>query len=118
VLTVAIGLRSKLMCSSWNTDWLNKQMQSALGAAMMGGIASGTYSGLNDPQLPSIRVATDYIKPRAALHCDVYDQQFSIFASLYPALAGAMHQLAFRRSAARSDLVGELREHGVAHTPR
>lgn len=89
---------------------------SALGAAMLGGIASGTYDGLNSPDLPTIRVATDYIRPGSAIKREVYDHQFSIFASLYPALAGAMHQLADRRSLPRSDRKEILREHGVANT--
>lgn len=70
---------------------------SALGAALLGGVAAEIYEGLHDPKLPEIRVATDYIKPRSGRQNGVYDRQFSIFVALYPALSNAMHMLAHRQ---------------------
>ena len=72
---------------------------SALGAALLGGIASRRYSGLDDPSLPAIRVASQYIKPGSPERRALYDHQFSVFASLYPLLAPSMHSLAARAPA-------------------
>lgn len=66
---------------------------SALGAALLGGIASRRYSGLDDPTLPTIQVASQYIKPGSPERRALYDRQFSVFASLYPLLAPSMHTL-------------------------
>jgi xylulokinase len=82
---------------------------SALGAALLGGVAARVYSGLEDPDLPEIHVATDYIKPRSTRPNSAYDRQFSIFASLYPALSDAMHRLAHRQSEGDSVSTTELR---------
>ncbi|MGE4370651.1 MAG: FGGY-family carbohydrate kinase [Burkholderiaceae bacterium] len=78
---------------------------SALGAALMGGVAGGVYTGFDDPALPAIRLAPNSIKSGSASRRDVYDRQFSIFASLYPAMESAMHQLAARRAACRSSSI-------------
>jgi len=69
---------------------------SALGAAMLGGVASGRYSGLDDVALPTIHVASQYIKPGPPERRALYDRQFLIFATLYPALAESMHALAVK----------------------
>jgi xylulokinase len=82
---------------------------SALGAALLGGVAAEVYEGLHDPQLPEIRVATDYIKPRSVHQNGVYERQFSIFAGLYPALSDAMHRLAHRQSDVQSVRSREVR---------
>ena len=67
---------------------------SALGAALLGGVASQRYASLEDSAMPTIQVASQYIKPGPADRCALYDHQFSVFASLYPALARSMHALA------------------------
>lgn len=66
---------------------------SALGAALLGGVACRRYTGLSDPALPVIRAASQYIKPGPRERCETYDRQFAVFAALYPALAASMHQL-------------------------
>ena len=66
---------------------------SALGAALLGGVASGRFDGLLDPALPTIHVASQYIKPGPPERCAIYDHQFAVFAALYPALSQAMHTL-------------------------
>jgi xylulokinase len=67
---------------------------SALGAALLGGVACRRYDGLEDPALPVIRSAPHYVKPGPAERLAVYDRQFSVFAALYPTLADSMHRLA------------------------
>lgn len=69
---------------------------SALGAALLGGVAAGTYSGLLDPGIPTISVAPQDIRPGPADRLAVYDRQFQVFTALYPALAASMHALAPR----------------------
>ena len=66
---------------------------SALGAAMLGGIAAGVFSTSDAIDLPTIQVANEFIKPGSHSRCAVYRHQFDIFASLYPALAKSMHAL-------------------------
>ena len=66
---------------------------SALGAAMLGGLACSVYQGFDDPALPVLSVANGYIKPSQEAATAVYDRQFAIFAALYPALKDAMHAL-------------------------
>lgn len=66
---------------------------SALGAAMLGGIAAGLFLTPDAIELPTIQVANEFIKPGADARCAVYRHQFDIFASLYPALAKSMHAL-------------------------
>lgn len=68
----------------------------ALGAALLGGVAAGEFSGLDDPQLPAIAVAPQYIRPGPAERLATYDRQFRVFAALYPLLAESMHALAPR----------------------
>jgi xylulokinase len=79
---------------------------SALGAALLGGIASQRYDGLDDVTLPTINVARQYIKPGPRDRCDIYEHQFSIFAALYPALADSMHALAARTPGSRKRVAG------------
>lgn len=71
---------------------------SALGAALLGGVAAGQYTGLADPQLPTIGVASQYIRPGAPERCALYDRHYQVFDTLYPVLAGSMHALAAREA--------------------
>ncbi len=66
----------------------------ALGAALLGGVAAGQFSGLHDADLPAIGVAPQYIRPSGAARLAVYDRQFKVFDALYPVLAASMHALA------------------------
>jgi xylulokinase len=74
---------------------------SALGAALLGGVACRRYSGFDDPALPAIRVASQYITPGPAERRETYDRQFAVFADLYPVLAPAMHRLGSAAAAPR-----------------
>ena len=78
---------------------------SALGAAMLGGVASRCYSGLEDVTLPTIQVASQYIKPGPTERRALYDHQFSVFAALYPALKASMHALAAQSPTRHSELL-------------
>jgi len=71
---------------------------SALGAALLGGLAAGAYKGFNDSSIPVLSVTNGYIKPVTDASTAVYDRHFAIFASLYPALSGAMHALGTDRT--------------------
>jgi xylulokinase len=66
---------------------------SALGAAMMGGVAAGVYAGLDDPQLPLIAVGRQAVHPGPAERTALYDRHYRVFAGLYPLLADSMHAL-------------------------
>ncbi len=66
----------------------------ALGAAMMGGIAAGVYTGVDDPALPKIRTEAEPILPGPALARQPYGKAFRVYDALYPALREAMHELA------------------------
>lgn len=68
----------------------------ALGAALLGGVAAGQFTGLDDAQLPTIGVAPQYIRPGPAERLATYDRQFRVFDALYPVLAASMHALAPR----------------------
>lgn len=74
---------------------------SALGAALLGGVACRRYDGLEDPALPTIQVAAQYVKPGSAERRALYDRQFAVFAQLYPLLAPSMHALGGAGSPAR-----------------
>lgn len=69
------------------------QDASALGAAMLGAIAGGQFTGLHDPALPAVKISSHWIKP-AAQHHDIYQRHFEIFTHLYPVLSSSMHALA------------------------
>jgi xylulokinase len=66
---------------------------SAIGAAMLGGVAAGVYRGVDDPALPTIRCVEKPVQPGPAERRAVYDRHFEVFDALYPALAPAMHAL-------------------------
>lgn len=75
---------------------------SALGAAMLGGVAAGLFVTLDSTELPTIQVANEFIKPGPPSRCAVYRQQFDIFAALYPALSQSMRALS-KQSTQRDD---------------
>ncbi|BDG60159.1 xylulokinase [Caldinitratiruptor microaerophilus] len=66
----------------------------ALGAAMLGGIAAGVYSGIDDPDLPKLRAGGQEIRPGPAERRQAYERTFAVYRTLYPALRHAMHMLA------------------------
>jgi xylulokinase len=68
----------------------------ALGAALLGGVAAGIYSGADDETLPVIRGDAQPIQPGPDERRAVYERRFRVFESLYPALREAMHALAER----------------------
>jgi xylulokinase len=70
------------------------QDASALGAALLGGVAGGVYSGLRDPALPSVKISSQWTKPSSSHQQAPYQQHFEIFARLYPVLSSSMHALA------------------------
>ncbi len=66
---------------------------SAIGAAMLGGVAAGTYDGLEDGTLPTIRCDEQKVRLGPAERRAVYDRHFEVYRSLYPVLRDAMHRL-------------------------
>ena len=66
---------------------------SAIGAALLGGVAGGTYGSLDDPELPAIRCDEHKVRPSAPERRAVYDRRFAVYRSLYSVLRDAMHQL-------------------------
>ncbi len=66
---------------------------SAIGAALLGGVAAGTFSGVEDPALPGIRCDEQKVQPGPTDRRAVYDRRFEVYRGLYPALKSAMHQL-------------------------
>jgi xylulokinase len=67
---------------------------SALGAAMLGGLAAGVYAGADDAALPVIRGDALPIDPGPAERRAVYDRRYRVFEALYPALCDSMRALA------------------------
>ena len=72
------------------------QDASALGAALLGAIAGGYFSGLEDAALPSVKISSQWVKPAAGPKLDIYQRHFDIFTRLYPALSTSMHALAHK----------------------
>jgi xylulokinase len=66
---------------------------SAIGAALLGGVAAGVFEGVDDPALPRIRCDERAVSPGPAERRAVYDRRFEVFKGLYPKLAEAMHDL-------------------------
>lgn len=66
---------------------------SALGAAMLGGIAAGIYAGVDDPALPKLVTEIEPVLPCPREQCHAYEKTFRVYNSLYPALREAMHAL-------------------------
>ena len=65
----------------------------ALGAAMLGAVAGGYFSGLQDAALPSVKISSHWIKPSSPHRQEIYQRHFEIFTNLYPLLAASMHAL-------------------------
>lgn len=74
---------------------------SALGAALLGGIAAGVFLTPDAIEFPAVQVARAFIKPGSETRCAIYRHQFEIFAALYPALANSMHALSNYQPGAR-----------------
>jgi len=74
------------------------QDASALGAAMLGGMASGYFSNLQDSKLPSVKISSQWVKPSKSQHIDTYKRHFDIFTRLYPSLCESMHLLGQKAS--------------------
>jgi xylulokinase len=72
------------------------QDASALGAALLGAIAGGYFSGLEDAALPSVKISSQWVKPAAGQKLEIYQRHFDIFTRLYPALSTSMHALAHK----------------------
>lgn len=70
------------------------QDASALGAAMLGAMAGGHFSGLHDAALPSVKISSQWVKPSSPQNQEIYQRHFDIFTRLYPALSSSMHALA------------------------
>ncbi len=65
----------------------------ALGAALMGGVAGGVYTGLTDPKLPRIQATSSPFKPGPKERRAVYEQAFAVYGTLYGQLRDTMHKL-------------------------
>jgi xylulokinase len=72
------------------------QDASALGAALLGAIAGGYFSGLEDTALPSVKISPQWVKPASGQKLDIYQRHFDIFTRLYPVLSTSMHALAHK----------------------
>ncbi len=65
----------------------------ALGAALLGAMAGGYFSGLQDERLPTVKISSQWVRPSSAQPHDVYQRHFDVFTRLYPALSDSMHAL-------------------------
>ncbi len=70
----------------------------ALGAAILGGIAAGIYTGLDDPSQPRLSPPGEEVTPNAGTRT-VYDAMFAIYEKLYPALGRLMAEIAAVKAA-------------------
>jgi xylulokinase len=84
-------IKADILCLEYGTTEF--QDAGALGAAMLGAIAGGHFSGLEDAALPSVKISSQWVKPSSAEKQDIYQRHFEIFTRLYPVLATSMHQL-------------------------
>ena len=66
---------------------------SAIGAALIGGVAAKVYIGMEDPAIPGIRCDEHKVRPGPGERRAVYDRRFEVYRALYPALRDAMHRL-------------------------
>lgn len=62
----------------------------AFGAALMGGIAAGVYSGIEDKKLPILDLSSRVFKQREAYIMEAYSRSYRVFTLLYPALKDVM----------------------------
>jgi xylulokinase len=65
----------------------------AMGAALLGGVAAGVWSGLDDPTLPKLSMPREAVVPSTEMRA-VYDDMYGIYERLYPALRLSMAELA------------------------
>ncbi|MSV30758.1 MAG: xylulokinase [Bryobacterales bacterium] len=65
---------------------------SALGAALLAGVAAKTYSSVEESSKQAI-VIQDRISPKPA-NVSLYDRQYAVYRNLYPAVRELSHQLA------------------------
>jgi len=64
----------------------------AVGAAYLAGLGTGLYASPSDlPSLKAVREG-EITEPNAAM-METYEQQYAVYKSLYPFLAGTMHRL-------------------------
>ena len=66
----------------------------AMGAALLGGIAGGIFTGVTDPTLPQVARPKETVSPGPNDRRAVYDQMFAVYEKLYPALKDSMVDLA------------------------
>jgi len=72
-----------------NRTWLQ------IKADVLGGIAAGVYTGVDDPRLPQARAAgSEPVQPGSPQNRRRYDDDYGVYQSLYPALRDAMHAIA------------------------
>ncbi len=110
LLAVGGGARSRLWAGIkadvLGVDYLcaDDPDAAARGAALIGGVAGGLFDGVDDPRL--VRMACRgcgasgpdggeglFVRPSPARRAR-YDEIFSVYEKLYPALRNAMHELA------------------------
>ena len=65
---------------------------SALGAALLAGVASEVYSSVEESAREAIQVR-EQVLPHAG-HARLYDRQYQVYRQLYPAVRKLSHQLA------------------------
>lgn len=66
----------------------------ALGAAALGGVAAGAFTGVHDPEIPLVKQTEAAFRPGPQPLCEIYDRSFGVYEVLYPQLKDAMHALA------------------------
>lgn len=113
LLGVGGGARSRLW-SEIKSDILGVEYlcadepdAAAWGAALVGGIAAGVFRGVTDPDIGFIAASSEKtaepahpsqlsgrFNMRSSERREKYAKAFSVYEMLYPALKGAMHQLA------------------------
>jgi len=107
LLGVGGGARSRfwaqLKADVLHLEYLVSDMAdaAALGAASLGGIAAGSFRGLDDPEIPIIKETEAPVRPGAKPVREAYDRSFRVYELLYPQLREAMHALA-----SHSDVTG------------
>ena len=87
---------SKMKASVLNLPYATSATPDAagLGAALIGAVAVGAFSGPRDGELPFLAVQGAPIHPADADARRVYDEIYAVFADAYPQTRNVMHQLA------------------------
>lgn len=100
LLGVGGGARSAL-AAQIKADVLNLEYRAAelpdaaaLGAALMGGLAAGVYTGIDDPALPVASGTAEVVRPGHPDDRRHYELNYDVYRSLYPVMREAMHKLA------------------------